>query len=256
MDLLINEDSKPATGTKTVLWLALFFSVMCHLILFLVMPSFSSTSLPAPSKKVFKLTPVNTLKVEKPQAVSDDKIKESIAVDSPSLHAISQSVENQPAESHSVIADVATESIAESLRASLQPSIAPVKSFRCTDVQRRQRLIRCDETRGYIDDTPVFPRSLDSALAIAAPPSERAMAINARQVILLRQRLENMALSKPQQASFLRSQLAEDLRLLRRQSDALDQQRSSLKLPGITVDSYRASDSHTRNPNVFNQGRL
>lgn len=50
--------------------------------------------------------------------------------------------------------------------------------------------------------------------------------------------------------------MADDWRQMRRQSDALDRQRGSFDLLCVTVDTYRPSDCHTRNPNVFNQGRL
>ena len=87
------------------------------------------------------------------------------------------------------------------------------------------------------------------------------MALQTRQLLyqneeLLRQQVKAVSAEITADSGFLQTQLAENLRQLRRESDALDRERSSLNVLGMTIETYRASDSHTRNPNVFNQGRL
>lgn len=251
------ESSTPTRTSRPILWIAVLISTALHLLFVVFLPQ-PKQQLVVDQQRILQLR-MKRITENKSGAISavegrashtEKKWPDSARKQEQELKALS-------AEDVKVVPSKPVISTAEALRQALAEPSNFNRGIRCTPLQRRQRLINCDDVGGELDRFAEsdLRRSLDASLAIVAPASERAMVLHSRQLLLQSQQLEE-AVSIGANSEFLHSQVAEDLRQLRRQSDALDRQRSSLDLFGVTVDTYRASDSHTRNPNVFNQGRL
>lgn len=252
------EASSPQRTSRTLLWVTVLASITLHLLFVVFIPQPKPISAVGQQQRVLQLH-MKPVVGKKSEAASTVEESASRAKSVRTGRARKQKHQLQHPETTVVKAPSGAPviSIAEALRQTL---IESNSGIRCTPLQRRQRLINCDDIHMVSDVGRLtgsdLSRSLDATLAIAVPISERTMAQQARQLLFERKQLEGAATSIISGSEFLQAQVVEDLRQMRRQSDTLDRQRSSFDLFGVTVDTYRASDSHTRNPNVFNQGRL
>jgi hypothetical protein len=248
------EPSPAKKSSNPILRLMVLLSVGLHLFFVALLPKPKlQPTLESPHRVLqLRITPAVKTKVE---TVTEALVQESTAQPD---DAQQQKLPPLEAKKIKALLSAPVISIGEALRQTLTQPSKLNHGIRCTPLQRRQRLINCDDADSEIGQFAEsdLSRSLDASLAIAVPTSERSMALRSRLLLLQREQLEGAATSTGKSSEFLQAQVAQDLRQLRHQTDSLDRQRSSLDLLGITVDTYRASDSHTRNPSVFNQGRL
>lgn len=143
-------------------------------------------------------------------------------------------------------------SVKDAVKAHFQTSPQPIE---CTPLQRSLRLLKCNETDITYKGITSLHRALDKNLSTFQGPSKTAMALNTRLLLDSRQQL-NAATANRVITKDLTTAITAELRQTRHQIDAYDQQRSSIEIMGVVVDTYRASDNYQRNPNHFDQGRL
>lgn len=252
-----------AQSSRAILWAALLVSAGLHGVFIAMAPAPEQPVTVAQTQRVLQLrmmpSALGTSEAPAPPAVTPLK-GESVISNSEETHTEGFSRQNPAATLNKPTVNKPAVSITESLRKTLLESEKSGAAIHCTPLQKRQRLMDCGDSQfdvsgGYSSDSHLS-RSLDSTLAITPSLSERAMALRTRELLMQRQQLEESVAGNMAESDFLRSQVEADFRDMRHQSDAQDRQRSSFDVLGVSVDSYRASDSHTRNPNVFNQGRL
>lgn len=254
----LSGEREVAQSSRAVLWAALLVSACLHGVFIAMAPAPEQPVTVAQTQRVLQLrmmpSALGTSEAPAPPALTPLK-GESVLSSSEETHTESFSRQNPAATLNKPAV-----SITESLRQTLLEPEKLGTAIRCTPLQKRQRLMDCgdsqfDTSGSYASDSQLS-RSLDSTLAITPSLSERAMALRTRELLMQRQQLEESVAGNMAESDFLRSQVEADFRDMRHQSDAQDRQRSSFDVLGVSVDSYRGSDSHTRNPNVFNQGRL
>ena len=258
------ESSASSSMSRSILAVMLVLSAGLHLLFIVLAPAPTESKDVDRPQRVLKLRMVSKAVV--PEVLQEQNVAAHSVESKPARVQVASKPKQQPQETIPLITESkAARSITEMLRQTLiEPQISD-SGIRCTPLQRRQHLINCDDSHRYSDIGAVtgteLSQSLDSTLRVGVQGSEWAMALQVRQLLyqneeLQRQQVKAVSAEITADSGFLQAQLAENLRQLRRQSDALDRERSSLNVLGMTIDTYRASDSDTRNPNVFNRGRL
>lgn len=280
MDFPQDFNTESKTQSPSILTLALLASVLLHLIVIVCWPPATAPK-SAETTKTIKLTlrlnashkntVAQAVAVAPKPAASEEQQQSEVVANSEINSAINRAINSSTKKivaGKKVIGTVgqSSQSLTKLIeKVTSHTSLYADSSIICTSIQRKNPLLNCQQSIPAYDSRRYAVESdlqinIEQALRFPAESSDRAAAINARLLMADSERLsqayQQASGENYSESEYLQQLVKSDLQALRDRVDSSDRQKSRISVMGVSVDTYRATDSENRNEKIFKRGRL